>query len=333
MSILDTEIERRKLANADLIAAQASIEGAVAQFTEIDNLHKQNEQNCRQKLELIYKENRHYTGKQIKVYAAAETEQYPFYGGNLDSECNPYFPITKVKDKTFDGLAPLEALPTRTGAWARESTYSPIESSLRNPAIAAIQAFPDRSGEVGNGTCSDPSATTQTACTTAGGVWTPPFYAPGATATEKLSAALTAWKSDIQAIISDIYNNTGNTEQAFWQNIVDKIDAILPSIQVHVEYPQQTQDFVPGSAADLARDYLIDHASEITSRVSDRIAFLNTEATNQEKLFFGVIKLRLHQANGSFAKLQAAKSQKNTNKSIVDDNLAAIESLTLLKNS
>jgi hypothetical protein len=332
MSILDTEIERRRLANADLIAAQGAIEGAIAQFTEIDNLHKQNQQTSRQKLETIYKEKRHYTGKQVSVYTADETEKYPFYGGNLDTECNPYFPITKVKDKTFDGLAPLEALPTRTGAWARESSFA-LEGTSRNAAMTAIQAFPDISGETGAGFCTGATASTQTACTTAGGVWTPPFYAVGATATEKLRSALTAWKTDIQGIIADLYNNPGNTEQAFWENIITKIDAILPAIQVDVTYPGHTSNFTVGSSADVARQYLVAHASEITSRVSDRITFLNTEATTQESIFFGIVKLRLHQANGSYAKLQAAKSQKTTNKSIVDDNTAAIESLTLLKNS
>lgn len=333
MSIIDKEIERRRLANIDLIAGQADMAATIAQFAEIDSLHRQNEQKCREKLDPIYRENKHYTGKQIRVYTSAEVEKYPFYSGNTDDECNPYFPITKIKDGTFDGLTPLEAPPTRTGAWAREIPYSPIEGSFRQTGITALQAFPDISEETGIGTCTGGTGTTETACTTSGGTWTPPFYEPGVTATEKLRPALNAWKSGIQVIINDLYNDLEDTEKNFWQNIINKIDDILPAIQTDVVYPQQTQDFVQGSLADLARDYLINNSSSIASKVSERIDFLNTEAINQENLFFGVIRLRLHQANGSYAKLQAAGSQQSTVQSIVEDNISAIESLTLLKNS
>jgi hypothetical protein len=329
--ILDTEIERRRAVSADLIAAQADIEATIEQFNKLDEVHRTNEKAVRVRLEGVYKEARHFTGSQPKVYSSAETEKYPFYAGQTDDLCNPYFPILKVQAKVFDGISPLEALPTRTGAWARAVSFSPVESTLRNPALAGVAAFPDISGETGTGTCIGAIGPNEATCITNGGTWQPPSYAPGATATEKLKSVLDAWRPQVVNIISDLYNNTGSTELSYWQNILAKIDAILPAIQVHVVYPNHTLDFVPGSAPDLARDYLIANTASINTHVSNRVTFLNKEATSEEQLFFGVIKLRLHQANGSFAKLQAAKSQKSTNKSIVEDNEAGIRSLNLLK--
>lgn len=335
IDILDIEIQRREAANTDLIAAQADIEATIEQFNKLDEVHRTNEKAVRDRLTGVYKENRHFTGKEPIVYSFAQTEKYPFYGGNLDTQCNPYFPITKVQDKTFDGIAPLYAPPTKTGVFQRDGNYSPIESTLRTPAIAGIQAFPDISSETGLGSCTGEtppgSGTNQALCLANGGAWTPPEYAPGATATEKLRAVLDPWRPIVVQIIADLYNNPGSTELSYWQNILNKIDAILAAIQVDVVYPFQTQDFTPGSPADIARDYFVSNASAINTHITDRSAFLTKEAATEEDLFFGVIKLRLHQANGSFAKLQASKNQKNTNKSIVDDNLAGIRSLNLLK--
>lgn len=333
--ILSTEIERRNLANADLIAAQKDIEATIEQFNKLDEIHRTNEKGIRDRLTGIYLENRHFTGKQPVVYSFAQTEKYPFYGGTLDTQCNPYFPITKVQDKTFDGISPLYASPTKTGAFARDANYSPIESTLRNPAIAGIQVFPDISGETGSGFCTGEtppgSGIDETTCLANGGVWTPPSYPVGSTATEKLRGVLDPWRSVVVQIIADLYSNPGSTELAYWNDILTKIDTILAAIQVDVVYPFQTQDFTPGSPADIARDYFIANATAINTHITDRSAFLTKEGQDEEELFFGVIKLRLHQANGSFAKLQAAKNQKSTNKSIVDDNIAAIRSLNLLK--
>jgi hypothetical protein len=333
--ILDVEIERRRLANVDLIAAQVDIIATIEQFNKLDEVHRTNEKMVRERLTSVYKENRHFTGKQPVIYTFAQTEKYPFYGGNLDTQCNPYFPITKVQDKTFDGIAPLYAPPTKTGAFARDANFSPIESTFRNPAIAGITAFPDISGETGMGSCAGEtpggSGVDETTCLANGGVWTPPGYAPGATATEKLRAVLDPWRADVVIIIADLWANPGGTELTYWNDILSKIDDILAAIQVDVVYPFQTQDFTPSSPEDLARDYFIANASAINTHITNRSAFLTKQANADEELFFGVIKLRLHQANGSYAKLQAAKNQKNTNKSIVDDNIAAIRSLNLLK--
>ena len=335
IDILDVEIERRRKANEQLILGQGDIDGTIEQFNKLDEVHRTNEKGVRDRLTSIYKENRHFNGKQPLVYSFAQTEKYPFFGSTVDTGCNPYYPITKVQDKTFDGIGPLYAPPTKTGAFARDANYSPLEITLRTPAIAGITAFPDISGETGIGSCTGEtppgSGTNEALCLANGGVWTPPGYAPGATATEKLRAVLDPWKPIVVQIIADLYNNPGSTELSYWQNILNKINDILAAIQVDVVYPFQTQDFTPGSPADIARDYFVTNAAAIGTHVTDRSAFLTKEGNEEEELFFGVIKLRLHQANGSFAKLQAAKSQKLTNKSIIDDNVSAIRSLNLLK--
>lgn len=338
--ILDTEIERRRNANVDLIMSMDNIEATIEQFNKLDEVHRDNEKKTRERLEGAYKESKHYTGKIPSVYSFSATEKYPFFGGQTDDLCNPYFPITQVQAKVFDGVGPLYVAPTKTGVWQRDANYSPIENTIRNPAIAGIQAFPDISGEIGvssSGSCSGEtpsgSGTTEALCNANGGTWTPstPEYLPGSTATEKLRAVLNPWKTVIQNIINDLYDNPGSTELSYWQNIQNKVNDIDAAIQVDVVYPNNTQDFAPASAADIARDYFVANAVSINQHILNRAAFLAKETEKDEQLFFGIIKLRLHQANGSFSKLQAAKSQKTINKSIIEDNEAAIRSLNLLK--
>lgn len=333
--MFDMEITRRQNASATLKSAMPGILASIEQFSKLDEIYRAEENKARVTLESIYKESRHSTGKQPIVYSSAQTEFYPFFQGATDTVCNPYFPITKVQDKTFDGLAPLFAPPTKTGAYARDVTYSPTETPIRSTAITALQAFPDISGETGLGSCTGEtptgSGTTETLCLANGGVWTPPGYGPGATGTERLRNALTPWKDKVTAIITDLYNNTGSTELAYWQNILTNINTVLAAIQIDVTYPAHTIDFTPGSPANVSRNYLIANNTSIGTHVTDRATFLASEANIQEQIFFGIIKLRLHQANGSFAKLRAAKGQIVTNTSLIDDNTAAISSLNLLK--
>jgi len=335
IDILDVEIERRRNANADLIASMDQIDATIEQFNKLDEVHRDNEKKTRERLEGAYKEAKHYTGKNPVVYPFSATERHPFFGGLTDDLCNPYFPITKVQAKIFDGLAPLDSPPTKTGAWQRDGNYSPLENVTRVPAIAGILAFPDISGEVGastGGSCTGEtppgSGTTESLCIANGGTWTPGpiVYPTGATATEKLRAVLIPWKPIIQTMVDDAY---GSDELAYWQNIQSKVNDIEAAIQTDVQYPLHTQDFMPGSPADVARDYFVNN--NVGQHITDRAASLAKETNDDEQLFFGVIKLRLHQANGSYAKLMAAKSSKTINKSIIDDNDAAIRSLNLLK--
>lgn len=336
LDIINAELERRKNANIDLISGKEDLEAAVEQFNKLDEFYRTDEKAARELLECLYNENKHFTGSWPIVYSFADTEYYPFYNGEVDASCNPYFPITKVKDGTFDGLTPFPAPPTRTGAWNRVRSYGgTIEPTLRATALSVLGAFPDISSESGSGSCSGEtppgSGTTESLCTSNGGVWSPPSYGPGDTATEKLRAALDPWRAEIVLVMADLCNDTGGIEAAFWQDILDNIDDVLAAIQVDVVWPNQTQDFTPSSAADIARDYLLASSAAFTTHVNNRSASLIDEASFEEEVFFGIIKLRLHQANGSYAKLKAAKGQQQTTKSLIDDNNAAIRSLNILK--
>lgn len=358
--MINMEITRREEATAALNLAIPELLAAIEQFNKLDEMYRSDEKAAREALEGIYKENRHFTGKQPVVYSSAETETYPFFQGPLDSQGNPYFPITKVQDKTFDGLSPYPAPTTRTGAWNRDVTFSPIESVTRVPAAAALQAFPVLTGEplpggwpgpaaTIPGFCTGdtpPGATDEATCLLNGGVWTPPgtvadpVWVGANTAPALLRVPLLAWKADIQVILADIYL-TDAAEIAYWQSMVTNIDIVLAAIVNDAVFVRatgnpdpaawgQTQPFT--GATETARQFLITASTTgIPTHITTRQAFLTKEGETEEEVFFGIIKLRLHQANGSFAKLRAAKSQIVTNKSLIDDNNAAISSLNLLK--
>lgn len=360
LEMIDMEITRRQEATAALNLAIPDLLKAIEQFNKLDEMYRSDEKAARIALEGIYKESRHFTGKQPLVYSSTQTEFYPFFQGPTDVQCNPYFPITKVQDKTFDGLAPLYAPVTRTGDYARDITFAPIESVSRTPAATALVAFPNISGEplpsgwpgpadTIPGYCTGdvpPGATDEATCLLNGGVWTPPgavadpVWVGANTAPALLRTALTAWKTDIQIIQADLYLNNA-AENTYWQGIVDNINVVLAAVSTDAVFVRatgnpnpaawgQTQSFT--GATETARQALITAAQTgVPSHIATRNTFLSTESNTEEQVFFGVIKLRLHQANGSFAKLKAAKSQIITNKSLIDDNLAAISSLNLLK--
>lgn len=336
IDILNEEIARRQNASKTLIDANKDVQIAIEQFNKLDEMYRKDEKASRERLESLYKEAQHFNGKHPSVYNFTQTEFYPFFQGANDSDCNPYFPITKVKDKTFDGLSPLFAPPTKTGTYNRDGNYTgTIEPNVRVPAMTALQAYPDISGETGTGFCigeTPPgSGTTEPVCLANGGTWNPPSYTPSNTGTGKLRDALNPWKTEINALIPDLSTNNYSAELAFWQNILGHIDTILAAVAVDPVYPDHSQPFTPGSPADISRTYLLNNETSIANHVTDRNTFLTNEANTEEQLFFGIIKLRLHQANGSFAKLRAAKSQLDTNNSIISDNESAIKNLNLMK--
>jgi hypothetical protein len=358
LEMIDMEITRRENATAAFNLAIPDLLASIEQFNKLDEMYRSDEKDARLALEGAYKENRHFTGKQPLVYSSAQTEIYPFFQGPLDSSGNPYFPITKVQDKTFDGLSPFPAPPTKTGAYARDANYSPLESVARIPAATALQAFPDLSGEplpggwpgaaLPTAAFCTPAATpnTEAQCAIIGGTWTPagtaadPVWNGPDTAPALLRTALNAWKSDILIIVSDIYLNDA-AELAYWNGILANINIVLAAVATDAVFIRatgnpdpaawgQTQPFT--GATETARAALEAAATTgVPAHVTTRQAFLDKEASTEEEVFFGIIKLRLHQANGSFAKLQAAKSQLVTTRSLIDDNNAAISSLNLLK--
>jgi len=336
IDMINDEIARRQNSSKTLIDANKDIQVAIEQFNKLDEMYRKDEKTSRERLESLYKESQHFNGKHPSVYSFSQTEYYPFFQGAADTDCNPYFPITKVKDKTFDGLSPLYCPPTKTGVYQRDGNYSgTIEPTVRAPAIAALQAYPDISGEVGTGSCAGEtppgSGIDETTCLANGGTWTPPGYDSNNTGTGKLRNALNPWKAEINALIPDLSTDNHSAELAFWQNILNHIDTILAAVAVDPIYPDHSQPFVVGSPEDISRNYLINNATAISNHVTDRNAHLVTEANIEEQLFFGIIKLRLHQANGSFAKLRSAKAQLDTNNSIITDNESAIKNLNLMK--
>lgn len=359
IDILNTEITRRINASKDLVKSQQDLVIAVEQFNKLDELYRSQQNTIGNDLIAIYKENKHFSGKNPLVYTLATTETYPFFNGT-DAASNPYYPITKVQDKTYDGISPLYADPTKTGVYPRDVIFSPIESVSRTPAGTALSAFPDLSGEplpggwpgppdVIPGFCTGdtpPGATDEVTCLANGGVWTPPgtvadpVWTPSLTAPALLRTALNAWKSDILIIIADLYLNN-STENNYWQNIVADINTVLAAITTDAVFVRATGDSDPAAwgqtqaltgVAATARTALITAASTgVAAHVTARKTVLDTLAATQESTFFGVIKLRLHQANGSYAKLKAASSQQSINRGLVADNDAAIASLNLLK--
>lgn len=328
LDIINAEIQRRTEFSEQIKKGEADLLATQEQFSKLDEMYRNDEKTSRTKLESIYKESRHFNGKWPKVYSFSNTEYYPFFNGMVDDDCNPYFPISKIKNKTFDGLSPLYVSPTGgAGAWARDRNYTgPLEPALRATALAAIAAFPDISTEVP--VCSNPAYTTQSACTAGGGTWN---YPAGSRATEKLRTAVTPWRDKIlNDIIPDLYSG-GSLGVSFWQDLVNKLNAILAAATIDVNYPNHTPDFASGSPADTARDYIVSNSSSIDQNITNRINYLVSESSKEEQLFFGIIKLRLNQANGSFSKLNAIKNQISTNKSILKDNIDAIASLNIMK--
>lgn len=336
IDILNEEITRRQNASKALTDANKDINAAIEQFNKLDEMYRKDEKTSRERLESLYKEAQHFNGKHPSVYSFSQTEFYPFFQGQNDTDCNPYFPISKVKDKTFNGLDPLYAGPTKTGVYARDGNYGgTIEPTLRSTAMTALQAYPDISQESGSGFCTGEtppgSGTNETVCLANGGTWTPPSYNPSDTGTAKLRNALTPWKTGINALIADLSSDNYSSELSFWQNIITHIDTILAAVATDPTYPDHSQPFTVGSPEDISRTYLLNNSTSIANHVTDRNTYLVNQANIEEQLFFGIIKLRLHQANGSFAKLKTAKAQLSTNNSIISDNESAIRNLNLMK--
>jgi len=334
----ETEIARRQNTNTALEKAAEDTEAAIAQFEELEAAYKTQLSDSRVKLEAAYLEDRHYTGKWPIVYDETIISKYPFFG-ETDDLCNAYFPISLIKAGTEKGIAPAESLPTRTtgGSNVRDRDHTPKEDVPRGAASTALAAYPDTSEEPTAESCSDPFYTDQTSCELNGETW---GYFPGDSAPTKLSTALNAWKSDIQAIITDIdsthtqvYNNpiigSDRTVAQYWQDIIDEIDACIGLLPGDPTPPSQT----PAASGGLltAITNLIAYAdTHVPALVTARSGHLQTTTTEQETAFFGVIKLRLHQVNGSFSKLKAISDQVINNAEIIADNEQAIADILKL---
>ena len=326
---LRMEIEKRRNSNTSLVKAESDLKIAISQYTDLDNGFKQDMQACRVKLESSYKEFRHYEGNWPIVYTEELTSKYPYYTGDTDDKCNPYFRMTVVK--TGDpGIAPIDAPITRTepSVYNRTRTYTK-EDVFRNPALTALNEYPNKINELLDSTfsCSDPQYTTQAECTTGGGTWveTFPTWVASETAVGLLKAALNPWKTDVEQIVSDVYENS--TALNKWQAILNEINNCLTLLPPEATYPNQTPN--PTGPLLASINQLKTYAgSDTTTFVNNRKSELSSFSSGQEQKFFDIIKLRLHFINGSYSKLKAASNQLSTNASLIKDNKDAIASLS-----
>jgi hypothetical protein len=352
LDIINDEIARREDSNQSIIDGKQQLIDTIEQFNKLDEFYRDQEKDSRDTLECVYLEDRHFTGEWPIVYSFTDTEKHPFFG-LTDPECNPYFPITKVQDKTFDGLAPLESPPTKTGAHQRQRTFAATEDVARTPALTELQNFPDITDEplpanfpaAQADACTgedNPPQVTQIACEADNGTWGPvpdPVWNGPDTAPALLRVALNAWRADLIIIRDDVCDDAA--EVAFWQAIIDDIDIVLPAVATDAVFVRndpnpdpatwgQTQAFTGATEAARAR---LETAADtgVLANIATRSAQLATDAATEESIFFGLIKLRLHQANGSYAKIKATKGLNDTQDALKADNDSALELLNLMK--
>jgi len=358
LDIINAEIARREQAIASLEAGEQALKDTIAQFSELDEFYRDQEKTSREQLECYYKENRHWTGEQPIVYTAAQTEIRPFFGGATDALCNPYYPITKVQDNTFDGISPLIALITKTGTFQRQQTYATTEDIPRAPALTELQAFPDLSGEplppsfsaaagvISGDQCYYAAGGDQPTCEGNGGIWgldgnnePDPVWVAADTAPALLRSALNTWRADLIVVRDDVCSDAGET--AYWQGIIDDIDTVLLAVASDAVFVRNTgnadattwgQTAVLTGADETARAALETAANTgIAAHVAARQIVLDALAVDEEIVFFGLIGLRLHQSNGSYAKFKAAKETQTQSDAIIADHRTALDALNLMK--
>jgi len=259
---------------------------------------------------------------------------------------------------------------TTGGPNARAQVHSPKEDVPRAAANTQLLAYPNTSNETPYGAPYAPptsyptSATVDTCyygqggelnaltCNANGGIWVeagdpipdPPAWSN--TAPEILATALNSWKADIQLIVADIdtthtqvYNNpivgSDRTASQWWQDVIDEIDVCISLLP--------TSSFIGNPTLDWGRTQaptgaLLDSINNLKAYATTHIAtFINSRSNHlqltldtHEEAFFGIIRLRLHQVNGSYSKLITAKRQIEDNAEITADNLSAIESIKKL---
>lgn len=359
--IFSQEIARRRLDIQGLRDTLPDINASLDQNSELDEAYKTTQGEFKDKLDCIYKETRHYTGKWPIVYTNAQTEKYPYIQGDIDDKCNPYYRISEISAGNNEGLAPQFSEITRTGGVDinRDRNYT-NESTLRATALSALQVYPDTSEETGSYTCvgeTPPgSGTNQTICEDNGGVWTPPVYAPGSTAPEKLQSALTPWKNSIVELKADLctgeLEDTGGTVATLLQNIIDQIDIILANLPPVPVYP----DVTPPPTYQCSNPFYLDQAScelagydwfstlgdaitatinyiqnDISGNLDPRKNQLASKAEVLEKKHFAIIGLRLHQINGSFTKVKQLKTQRKDVNSLIQDHVKSIADINILR--
>jgi len=326
---LKLEIEKRRLNNEALIKAQSDIALAVQQYTSLDAGFQSEIDSSRLKLESLYMEYRHYSVNWPVVYANSLINKYPYYSGETDNLCNPYFKMSEVKLGN-PGIEPIVAPITRTQPtnYARFRTYEKEDVS-RSAALIALMNYPDHTNEslLLVGSCIGAIGSTQAQCIANGGTWQllPPVWVPELTAVGLLKSALNSWKTKLTDLVSNVYDSSSTV--TFWQNILDELNLCLTLLPPEPSYPNQTP--IPTGNLLISINKLKAYAGISTSDfVSQRLSELQQTSTKEETKWFGLIKLRLHMINGSFSKLKAISNQKDSSASLIKDNKDAIATLT-----
>jgi hypothetical protein len=353
--IYRTEVKGRRQSIDNLELSNIDVRASIEEFNKLDESYKVEEKTFREELECIYLETRHYTGQWPIVYSFNQTGRYPFFNGSTDDDCNPYYRISFVQSGQDDGLAPVFSEPTRSGGPVvnRQRSY-PNESNRRSTALAALQAYPDRSNEgagATGGSCSgedNPPQTTEAACISDNGTWNPEYQ--NNTAVDLLQNALNPWKSSITQLKQDLCNSTPALEQKL-QDIIDEIDNCISLLPAAPTYPDTTPDpeyictnpfYTDQSSCEFAGetwfsplqdsiDAIIDYIqNDMVNDFDSRGTEFAGEADILEQKFFGIMGLRLHQVNGSYAKLQQLKEQLRTHLSLIEDHKKAIANINVL---
>ena len=258
----ETEIQRRQTQVDNLLLAGTQNAEAKKQLKDLDDENSASLEDFRQKLVALYKESRHYTGKEPRVFTEDEVTTYPFFNGQADDGGNPYYRVSVVQSGEDPGIAPLETPPDSTnGRWTRDRIYEPTEDVPRSEASNALAAYPDYTGEplpsnwpgsqeTGPSQC---SGITQVECTSNGGTWNAvggyceglsepvcemtlggtysagsliddPVWVAEETAPELLRAELLEWRKELQHLFDQAYELDQMATQDFYQMVIDEID-------------------------------------------------------------------------------------------------------------
>lgn len=334
-SIFKEEIARRRQAMNNLKTGIVDLNATLEQINDLDETYKEEQQRIKNELECVYLETRHYTSSWPIVYEFSQTDKYPYFNGDTDDVCNPYFRISTVLAGTDDGIAPQFSGPTRTGSTLVNRTrgYAFNEPSLRSTALSALKAYPDISQEdTSDGTCSDPTYTTQETCELNGGTWSCTYDPAAKTAPELLEDALIPWRDEVTPLKADICQDELDAvgADALLQSVLDKITTILTELPPRPTCPDHTPP--PTGTLETAINTLISLIEvDMVNDIDTRETGLAEIATALEDEFFGIIGLRLHQINGSHSKVRRIKDQVKTSKNLIEDHTKAIASINVLR--
>lgn len=358
---LQQQVDDRIDAIINLKSADETTAAELAEAKQLDKNLQGDQSTFGGGLEGLYKEKRHYSGKEPLVYTQSQTDVYPFYQGAVDTDGNPYFRPSLVIAGSDKGIKPIFSEPTRTGpvGYNRDGDYAPTEDVNRVPVIQPLKDYPVLTGEPlppnfpnaagtngGVDQCFYAVGVDEPTCTGNGGEWVlngdpipdPTWIGPD-TAPGVLRPFVTAWKDDVQIILDDVYLDDLTTE-SFWQSIIDECNTflgLLPADAVFVRNDPNPdpatwgQTPTPAGALLTSLNNLILLSETSTPAfVISRDSDLDGRSEVDEQTYFGIINLRLHQVNGSYARVKSLENQAGTNVELIEDHQEALDTLNRL---